>query len=431
MTLLRVSVKVGCSIASALGRIPARLLAFVLLLTLTSVSQTAITPQMMSMSIGRENFSPTSAPGNYWPPFSVGSIRLWDSNTAWEDLEVAPNSYRWDALNGWLNLAKSHGVTDVLYTFGSIPAWASGSSDTSCKYGPGTCYPPADVDSTDQYWKDFITALVTTGKGRIKYYQFFNTPQDPTHWKGSVAQLMRMSQDAHDIIRSLDPNAKILSPPIGAYHVSVTNPCYIANKLQTWFFAPGGGSLVDIVSFNSYFTTNAEDVIPVIQCLVTMLKNYAQDTKPLWSTEGSWGSQTDLSNSTLQSAFVARTYLVHASNRVVRFYWYGFNHSNWGVIWDPNTGLHPAGVAYKQVYNWVVGATLATPCAHDSNNLWTCLLTRANGYQAQPTWITGAATNYNVPAQYVSYRNLSGVKTAVPATRQITIGSSPILLENQ
>jgi len=403
-------------------------------LTVTSVPA-AIAPQLMSMSIFAENFGPTTLPGNYWPTVPFGSLRLWDTHTGWPDLEPSQGAYRWDLLNGWLNLAQSHGMTDILYTFGSTAPWAAtDATNTTCKYGPGTCTPPSDLDSqglgSDQMWIDFVTNLATVGKGRIKYYQLWDTPQDPTHWTGNVQQLVRMSQDAYTTIKSIDPSAKILSPPSGAYKAAPSK-CVIANRALP-FFKNGGGQWVDVVSFNTYYDNVAEDIIPVVQCFMeNVLVPYGQMSKPLWASEGGWGTSSDLWNQDLQAAFLARSYLVLLSQGVRRFYWYSWNNPNWGTLWNKNAGIQLPGKAYAQVHNWLAGRTLTQPCTTDGNEVWTCVLMGANGYQSQATWVQGASQAYTVPAPYVNYRDLMGMTTAVTTGQQITITSSPILLQNQ
>ena len=278
-------------------------------------------------------------------------------------------------------------------------------------------------------WISFVSNLANVGKGRIKYYQLWDTPQDLTHWTGTPKQLIRMSQDAYQTIKSIDPNALVLSPPSGAYH-GAPNTCMIANREQP-FFASNGGQWVDIISFNSYYDETAEDIVPVIQCLNTMLATYQQNTKPLWVSEGGWGTSKDLGDQTLQAAFLARSYLVLLSQGVSRFYWYSWNNPNWGTLWNKNTGLLLPGKAYGQVYGWTVGRVLTQPCASDTNGVWTCVLGGTNGYQAQATWVQGVSQTYNVPTQYISYRDLLGNKAAITSGQQITVTTSPILLENQ
>jgi uncharacterized protein YjdB len=395
----------------------------------------AIAPQFTSMSLFAANFGPTTLPGNYWPTVSFGSLRLWDTHTGWPDLEPSQGVYRWDMLNGWLNLAQSHGLTDILYTFGSTASWASSNpTDPNCKYGPGTCDPPVDLDQsgagTDQMWIDFVTQLATVGKGRIKYYQLWDTPQDPTHWTGSVEQLLRMSKDAYNTIKSIDPNAKIVSPPSGAYKAAPSK-CVIANRSLP-FFSKGGGQWVDIISFNTYYDNLAEDIIPVMQCFMeNVLVPYGQIGKPLWASEGGWGTSTDLTSETLQAAFLARSYLILLSQGARRFYWYAWNNPNWGTLWNKNTGIRLPGTAYAQVRSWLVGRTLTQPCATDANQVWTCVVTGANGFKAQATWVQGVSRSYTPPSEYVNYRDLLGGKTLMTSGQPITISSSPILLQNQ
>jgi hypothetical protein len=393
-----------------------------------------IPPQFMSISVFTENFGPTTLPGNYWPTVRFGSLRLWDTHTGWPDLEPSPGVYRWDLLNGWLTFAQAHGLTDILYTFGSTATWAATDpTNVNCKYGPGTCTPPSDLDSfgdgTDQMWIDFVRQLATVGKGRIKYYQLWDTPQDPTHWTGQVAQLVRMSQDAYTTIKSIDPTVKILSPPSGAY--KAPSVCAIANRAQG-FFKAGGGQWVDVISFNTYFDKIAEDIIPVIDCFTNqVLIPYGQSSKPLWASEGGWGTSADLFDPTLQAAFLARSYLVLLSKGVRRFYWYSWNNPNWGTLWNKNTGILVPGRAYAQIYSWLIGHTVTQPCAADANGLWTCVLTGANGLQAQAMWVQGPTQNYTPPAQYIRYRDLLGGSRTITAGQQIAITNSPILLQNQ
>ncbi len=395
----------------------------------------AFSPSLLGMSINYPNFSPLTIGMTAWPTVPFAAFRLWDNGVAWHQLQPTASSYVWDPLNGWLTFLSGHGITDIIYTFGSTPTWASSNpTDTTCKYGPGTCYPPYDLnpDGTgpDQLWISFVTALAQQALGKIKYYQLWDTPKDVTHWKGTDAQLVRMSQDAYQAIKSVDPTAQVLSPPSGAYHIAATNTCSIANREKP-FFAAGGGPYVDIISFNGYIGTAAEDLVPALQCLKTMLASYQQQGKPLWDTEGSWGTSTDLADTTQQAAFLVRSYLLQVSQNVQRFYWYAWNNRTWGTLWDKNTGIHPAGKAYRQVYSWLIGATLAQPCTLSGSGIWTCVLIRPNGYQALAVWVTGAPQSYTAPLQYISSRDIFGVKTAITSGATLTVSTLPILLENQ
>jgi hypothetical protein len=100
------------------------------------------------------------------------------------------------------------------------------------------------------------------------------------------------------------------------------------------------------------------------------------------------------------------------------------------------TLLEP-GIAYGQVYNWMVGA-VPSACA-TSGSIYTCGLTRSGGYQGLAVWDSSlscsngscATTSYTVPSGYTQYRDLAGNVTSINSNSQIQIGIKPILLENQ
>src|SRR5712671_2572721 len=51
-------------------------------------------------------------------------LRLWDTRTAWIDLEPSNGVYNWTALDAMLSEANKLGA-DVMYTFGKVPGWAT------------------------------------------------------------------------------------------------------------------------------------------------------------------------------------------------------------------------------------------------------------------------------------------------------------------
>src|SRR6267154_4606149 len=144
-----------------------------------------------------------------WPPVPMGSIRLWDTYTTWNDLEPSKGVYAWSNFDGYLALAHAHNV-DVLYTFGGTAEWAATGSSANCAYGPGSCFPPSNI----QDWDDFVTAVVTHAAGKIKYWELWNEPNLKEFWAGDVSTLVMMAQHAYKIIKAAQPSAIILSPAV-------------------------------------------------------------------------------------------------------------------------------------------------------------------------------------------------------------------------
>jgi hypothetical protein len=150
----------------------------------------------------------------------------------------------------------------------------------------------------------------------------------------------------------------------------------------------------------------------------------------LWDTEGSWG-ENSIGDDAHRAAFLSKFFFLQWSKSVDRVVWYAYDGDpKWGRLIDATNNLSPAGVAYRETYKWIIGATLTQPCAQDHNGTWTCSLTRPGGYQAQVVWNSNATGSLSIssPAQMTEFRDLSGgVHPIVGGTVQVQ--NFPILLE--
>jgi len=378
-----------------------------------------------------------------WPSPAFGTMRLWDTNTAWGETNPAAGVYDWSVLDRWISTAQSHGVTDLMYTFGKTPAWASSSpNDASCAafWEAGACDPPDDLNAdgsgTDQHWKDFVTAIATHVGSKIQYWEGWNEPENITEWTGTASQLARMAKDARSIILGINPKAVMLTPPSH-------------DTFFKQYVAAGGVQYADVVTFHGYLggrcgefpdTSHISERVSGIQ---TTLAAAGITGKPLWDTEGSWGDELTncFTDQDQRAAFLAQFYLLQLSENVSRFYWYQWNNNTWGTLWipspAPNGTMLEAGTAYQQVYNWLVGSTLATPCSATGTQ-WTCTFTRPGGYQAEVIWDTsqsctnGTCTTVDVSVdlKYSKNHDLAG-NSGLVSNSTVAVGLKPIWLTNQ
>jgi len=379
-----------------------------------------------------------------WPAIPFGSFRFWDSATGWAQINTGKDQYDWTQVDKWLTALKAHNVEDALFTFGRVPRFASSKpNDQSCGYGPGQCDPPSDLNpdgtGSDQYWKDFVTAIATHSKNshtvHIKYWELWNEPWSPDFWTGSMAQLLRMASDAHDILHRIDPDAIVLSPPLPLRY-----PRYA--QFMADYFAAGGGKYADAIAVHGYIHAKpgvppvAADFITYLAQVRKILAQYGQDSKPLWDTEASWGNTGNfLPDEDMQAAFLAQFYLLHWSQGVERLYWYAYNNGAIGGLWIQEAGnpsrpgrVTKAGIAYGEVYNWLVGATMTRPCAQEGS-VWTCSIAKANGAEAQILWSADKEQSYTPKPAFTRMRDLD--KKANPISGPVKVGPKPILLETQ
>jgi uncharacterized repeat protein (TIGR01451 family) len=397
-------------------------------------------------------------PAAPWPttlgiPFT--GFRTLGVEVKWSDIEPTcdggsdpTNScYTWSNFDYWMNLALSNGQ-DILYVVYWTPAWASSNpNDTNCAHGfftAGGCDPPNDLNpdgtGTDQHFIDFLTALMQhTGAGKIKYWGLWNEPNIIDEWTGTNAQLLRLGQDLRSTVLAADPNTLFLTP---AYVGSA------ASRLAT-YLASGGGQYADVIAYHGYVVSGVcpsacpipENEMPLVESLRKVMATYGQQSKPLFDIESSWGALDGvptIKDPDQQVAFTSRFYLMHLSEAVDRFYWFAWNSTNNGRFYNTKTQqVIPAGIAYQQIYNWTVGATLTAPCSN-VGTAWSCSFTGSGSYVAEALWNTDASLvcsngvcptqNVAVPTHYTQYRDLSGNTVAI-TNQSVPVGSKPILVE--
>jgi hypothetical protein len=372
---------------------------------------------------------------SHFPTVPFGGVRLWDINTSWDQIETSSGTYTWTELDAWLLSVSSHGK-DSMYTFGRVPHWASMRPSEACPYDisdEGCAAPPADVDSGDNTWKTFVTALVhhslSSPDLHIAYYEMWNEPDLKRNWTGTPAQLVTMVKDAYTIIHSLDPNAKVVGPtPSTANQYGVH---YLPD-----YYAAGGATAQDIVGLHAYlytgsnFSTSPAAITTSITQLKDLMSKYDISSKPIWFTEGNWnadgsGSLTDAE----KAAYLAQEYmLMWSTGAVSRYYWYSWD-STVGTLWTPSKGLTPAGTAYNLLTYWLVGSThSANPCSEASDGTWTCALTLSTGYPGEIIWNPSASKTITVDAAFATYETLANSTVDSIADHQVAIGALPVLI---
>jgi fibronectin type 3 domain-containing protein len=373
---------------------------------------------------------------SHFPSVPFGGIRAWDTGTSWFQIETSPGTYNWATLDAWLSLESSHGK-DVMYTFGFVPNWASMRPDEFCSYvasDPGCAAPPSDVDSGDNIWKTFVTAVVNHSLSspslHIAYYELWNEPDLQRNWTGTPAQLVTMAKDAYAIIHKLDPSARLIGPA-----PSTANQ-YGVHFLPA-YYAAGGANAQDFVGMHAYlydggnFSSSPAGITLTISELEALMTTYGISDKSIWFTEGNWGYGNNTSMTGSQkAAYVAQEYLLMwSSGKVARYYWYAWDNTALGTLWDSTTGINTAGVAYGRLTDWLVGSVHQDqPCSESADGTWTCNLTLASGYPGEIIWNASAAKTITVSAAYATYETLADSTVHSIVGNKVAIGNEPVLL---
>jgi hypothetical protein len=415
-----------------------------------------------------------------WPTVPFGSLRLWDTDTRWQQMNPASGVYDFSNLDAYLALAHSHSVFDVVLVLGSTPNWISSDpSNTVCDYAnisPGSCAPPVDLNpdgtGTDHAWRSFVYAVaahVTTLNpavySKVTAYEMWNEFSRSTEsWSGSQAQMVRMAQDARCIVKGsgtvtatgetcaaqafqipavgVAPDSLLVSPSAQASAPDV-------NMLGAYFLSPAASGSADVIASHNYTygsdcCASPETLASQWRMLQTVLPESARGSA-VWSTEGSWGdTQGKEPDPDMQSAYIARAYLLGWSLGFRRMYWYAWGNS-WGRLWsqsgvngcsDQGSGtgcVSQAAQAFAAVYSWMVGNVMSRPCTA-SYSVYSCQIRTAQGstlavWNTSMTCARGRCSYslFAVPSGYESYRDLINVRHNLRG-RAISIGAKPVLL---
>jgi len=453
------------------------LLAALVFLASAGSAQTTVPPQYFGMHLVKSH---------PWPTVSFGSLRLWDTDTRWQQMNPASGVYDFSTLDTYLALARAHAVFDIVLVLGGTPNWISSDpSNTVCDYAAfagGSCAPPSDLNpdgtGTNQAWRNFIYQLTShiAGLERSLYspvtgYEMWNEFSRSTEsWTGTSAQMGRMTQDAYCILKGSGPiaatgescAAKVLSvAAVGmAPHAIVISPSAQASGpdvyvLGSYFSnrgsaATGIATATDVVAVHNYTYGNAccatpEALITQWSALQMALPADAAGI-PVWSTEGSWGDTASKEpDPDMQAAYVARSHLLGWSLGFRRMYWYAWGNS-WGRLWsqsgvngcsDQGSGrgcLSPAAQAYAEVYSWMVGNTMTNPCTA-VGSVYACQLTTSDGTTTLAVWdaamscARGSCSRsvFRVPLGYSAYLDLAHVRHNLQS-RTMWISAKPVLL---
>jgi Glycosyl hydrolase family 10 len=357
-----------------------------------------------------------------WPNVPFYSWRLWDAGTAWGDLEPQAGVWKFEPLDRAVALAAKKKV-EILLTLGQTPRWASARPNDESAYGnPGWPAEPTNLKD----WRNYIRTIATRYKGKIHHYEIWNEPDYKMFYTGSVGKMVELAREAYTILKQVDPTNVVLSP--GATNGT---PDF---KWQKDFFRQGGGKYADVIAQHLYPQTAVpEDRAQYIERFTKILAGAGLSKKPLWNTETGWLKPVTFQSDRQAMAYVARTYLIDWAKGVQRLYWYAWdNRAAVSLYFIQSDRQTPTAIAksYAQIQKWMVGARM-DECKPQSDNTWICQLTR-NGRSNWVVWNPDRELTFTVPKNWKikKTQDLAGKTTNLPASQQIAIDFSPLLLSS-
>jgi len=309
-----------------------------------------------------------------WPTVRFKSMRLWDTETTWAELEPNRGEWRFEKLDRLASMAEQHHV-NLLLCFGRTPDWAAAQTAMGLPAGKPEAAPPANMED----WKTFVRAVVTRYKGRIEAYEIWNEPNLSQYYTGDIATMVTMTREAAKIIHSIDPAAKVVSP-------SATTQDGLA-----WlgaFLDAGGAQYVDVIGYHFYVTPDSpEKIVPLAGHVMEEISRHGAKM-PVWDTETGWAQPKIFSSKGEPGAYVARALLLGWASGIDRFYWYAWDNRNWVTLnltdGDDYRGNENAR-AYDAVESWMLGKRIEG-CSTNKDQTWVCKIADNGGKKSIIFW---------------------------------------------
>ena len=351
-----------------------------------------------------------------WPVVPFGTWRLWDAYVTWKDLEPSKGIWNFAKLDALVALAAQHNA-EIILPFALTPQWASARPYEPSAYTPGAAAEPSSI----QDWIDYVQAVTTRYKGEIAYYEMWNEANSTTTWTGTPTELVLLQQAAYSVMKSNDPNAKLISVNLE----STSGLPYMENLLRL-----GYADSADIIGFHLYVSPGVpEDIAPLAAKILSLL-NQHEVSKPLWDTETGWLPGCSFASEDQQAATAVRALLVANTSGAARFLWYAWdNHCCVTLFMTERDDTTPtrAALAYANLEKWLVGNTLS-PCTQD-RGLWSCGLQFRHGGHGLILWKPSGTASVvdNLDWAPTVVEDMYGNDSPMTG-RSLKVGEDPVLL---
>jgi len=229
----------------------------------------------------------------------------------WQDIEIhakgdfedrrnSPARSSWDKYDEIVNLAENHGM-ELIVRISTPPSWSRAAGDAN-----GTFAPP------DNYadFGDFVNALVSRYRGRIRYYQIWNEPNIYPEWGSygiSPEKYTELLKIGAARAREADPQVKIISGALASTIALQPEAPPPANALNDLLFLQrmydaGAGPYFDIMAMQDYGLWSGPSdrrMHPRVinfgrpQFLRDLMVANGDAAKPIWISEMAWNAVPD------------------------------------------------------------------------------------------------------------------------------------------
>lgn len=282
-----------------------------------------------------------------------------------------PDEFDWSWQDRMVELLTQRGVSILGVLNGPSPGWATPADD-----GAFSFFAPDPAK-----FADFAGAAAARYKGRIRYWQIWNEPDNASglYWqpRPNMAEYAALLKAAYTAIKQSDPGAQVLSG-------GMVSPQPAAASLQA-LASHGAWNSFDIIAVHPYTDPRGPEDGQIDIAGVETVRGVAANLgdKPIWATEFGWSTgpadrtegQGTPVDENAQANFLIRAAALLRSAGVDHIFWYclkdtesksGVPHNLYGLIRHDGTRADygqgyrkPAYLAYKTMAEQLAGTVSA------------------------------------------------------------------------
>ena len=352
------------------------------------------------------------------------ALRLWDAGVSWRQLQPTNGPVNWAPLDAIVDRARANGYRDLLYVFGSTPAWAASRTSPKEVYGPGSSSYPAN----DAYYLDYARQVAQRYKGRINSYQIWNEADLPDFYSGSPEALGNLTAKTYKLIKSIDRSAKVAAAGLVPRPGRFANGTFEYRYLNTlrkhrW---PTDAFVI------SMYPERQKTQLRLTYSNVARnaLRKLKAPSKQLWESEANFATSNGQPfNNSAQMRLVARTYIDSMTYGFSRVYWYSWT-QQWAPLGIRLTGPDrvtptPAATAYSTVTNWMAGRSWQG--CNTKGGVTRCGM--KGGGNATIMFTNSGSRRVAAPKGTNAICGLSNSCTPLKAKKRFKVTSTPVLLK--
>jgi polysaccharide biosynthesis protein PslG len=367
------------------------------------------------------------------PAADFGSLRLWDSGTAWRQIETRRGRFDFTNLDRAVSIATTAGVRPLL-ALGQTPRFHATRRNAAGSYGPGSTSMPRI-----RAWKRYVAKVARRYGNRIDY-QIWNEPNVIQYWSGSPAQMAKLTAVASRQIRRVVDGRPTIAAPSFPLRLEKQRRWY----RSYWSQRVGGKGMA------SFVTATAANLYPearrgpeaqlALQRFARRAMPPAARSKPLWNTEINYGLEgggvtAKRLRPRVQAAYAARTLLLNTAMPVKRVYWYSWTIGDFANTHlsreDDRSQRTRAGRAWDEVRSWLVG-TRVRSCRQSSRGVWTCTYKAGRTEVRRVYWKpSGSRVTVRTHRSTRQVTSLGGRTRATDGRVRLRVGAVPAMVTSR